>query len=368
MNLENKRLLIIKPSSLGDIVHTLPVVHALKRCCPDCSIGWIVQQAFAPLLEKDPAVEAVYPVHIPSTSDPTAGKFSYLHAFVATIATLNVLRRQLKQVPYDLILDLHASFRSGLLGRTNPGGLRIGFNDARELNAFFQRQLVEVPIHVEHAVAKNLLFCDYLGCEVDAKDFYMCCDDEDAVTVNSFLQQQGIADQDVIVYANPCARWQTKFWSIESWAALADRLHAEGVSVIFAGSGQDRQFIDRISKQMHSQAIVAAGKLGLTEAVALLHRSAAYVGLDSGPMHMAAMTGTPVAALFGPTHPERVGPYGVEHVILRHEALACLGCRKRHCDHGSCMKGISVEQVMKGLLSLLGHKKNPGSHNFEPRT
>ncbi|RWX45993.1 heptosyltransferase-1 [Candidatus Electrothrix aarhusensis] len=120
MLLNNKRILIIKPSSLGDIVHTLPVAHAIKRCFPNCFIGWIAQQSFAPLLQADDSIDAVYPIQIPSTSDPQAGRWAFSKAFKATISTLQKLHREFQQKPYDLILDLHASFRSGLLGRTNP--------------------------------------------------------------------------------------------------------------------------------------------------------------------------------------------------------------------------------------------------------
>ena len=138
MLLNNKRILIIKPSSLGDIVHTLPVVHAVKRCFPACSIGWIVQQSFAPLLQADDSIDAIYPIYIPSASDPQAGRWAWLKAFKATVSTLHRLHREFRQKPYDIILDLHASFRSGLLGCTNPGGQRAGFSAAKELNTFFQ--------------------------------------------------------------------------------------------------------------------------------------------------------------------------------------------------------------------------------------
>lgn len=138
MLLNSKRILIIKPSSLGDIVHTLPVAHAIKRCFPNCFIGWIVQHAFAPLLQADNGIDAVYPIQIPSTSDPQAGRWAWLKAFKATVGTLHKVHREFQQKPYDLILDLHASFRNGLLGRTNPGGRRVGFSQAKELNPFFK--------------------------------------------------------------------------------------------------------------------------------------------------------------------------------------------------------------------------------------
>ena len=146
-----QRFLIIKPSSLGDVVHTLPLVHALKRCFPGCRLGWVVQEVLAGLLARDPAIDAVYPIRISSTSDPQAGWVSYLQAFQDTVASLGRLRSAFTAVPYDVVLDLHASFRSGLLGRTNPGGHRIGFKDARELNTLFQDRLVAVPAQVEPA-------------------------------------------------------------------------------------------------------------------------------------------------------------------------------------------------------------------------
>ena len=353
MDLDTSRILIVKPSSLGDIVHTLPMVHGLKRCFPGCHIGWIVQDVFAELLERDPAVDDVYPIHITSTSDPQAARFVYWQALKETITTLTSLRQQIKHAPYSLVLDLHASFRSGLLGRVNPGGNRVGFKDAKELNTFFQQQLITVPDDVQHALKKNLLFADHLGCQVSDDDFFMRCNGDDEQEVQQFLAQQGMGKDSRIIYANPAARWQTKFWSIERWAELADLFFAKGMVMALGGSRQDTAYIDSITRLMKSKPLVAAGQFNLPQSLALIQRSALYVGLDSGPMHMAALSGIPVVALFGPTHPVRVGPYRVEHRIVRAENIDCLECRKRSCDHLSCMKGISVETVYDAATSLL---------------
>ncbi len=358
MDIDSKRILIVKPSSLGDIVHTLPLVHALKRCFTGCHLGWVVQEAFAGLLECDRAVDDVYPIHISSTSDPQAGRFAYLQACKETLTTLSSLRRTLRTRPYDLVLDLHASFRSGLLGRMNPGGLRIGFRDARELNTLFQRQLVAVPDQVVHALDKNLLFADHLGAPAAAEDFYMCTDPGDQKAVQLFFQHKGIENRTVL-YANPAARWQTKFWPKERWAELADLFAVRGMALVFGGSSHDAAYIQSITDQMTTPPIVAAGRFTLTESVALIQRCGLYVGLDSGPMHMAALSGVPVVALFGPTHPSRVGPYGVAHRIVRAEQLDCLECRQRRCDHLSCMKAISVQMVHDAALALLPNKTEP---------
>jgi lipopolysaccharide heptosyltransferase I len=354
MNLNGKKILIIKQSSLGDIIHTLPVVHALKRGFPACSIGWIVDKSFASLVAQDKSIDVVFPIHIPSTSNPNSKWSAYGSAFVATLDALVELRATFRSAPYDLILDLHASFRSGLMAMMNPGGLRIGFKDARELNTLFQRRLLDVPEGTVHAVDKNLLFAAHLDCPVAPEDFYLCSSTPDDQRVAVFLAQSGIGPDDRFVYVNPTARWQSKFWLETSWSELCDKLTDAGVHAVFGGSGNDAAYIQNIAGRMtRSGAVIAAGQLSLTESVALMKRASAYVGLDTGPMHIAAMAGVPVAALFGPTHPERVGPYGVRNVIVQAEKVPCLCCRKRVCDHMSCMRGISVEQVFAAVMGLL---------------
>jgi lipopolysaccharide heptosyltransferase I len=361
MLLNNKRILIIKPSSLGDIVHTLPIPHAIKRCFPDCSIGWIVQHSFAPLLEADTSIDTVYPIHIPSTSDPQAGQWAWFKAFQATISSAQKLRKQFQQIPYDLILDLHASFRSGLLGRTNPGGQRVGFSEAKELNTFFQNHLIKIPATTQHAQDKNLLFCEYLGIQVKDEDFHLCTDADHRQAVQKFLHSHQIDTNNAtpscpIVYANPVARWQSKFWPVEHWAALTDKLHKKGIFVIFGGSPQDREYIASIAGHMKADPIIAAGQLTLPQSAALIQHSSLYIGLDSGPMHIAALARIPVVALFGPTHPDKVGPYSLKknkHRILRAEELGCLECRKRNCPLCSCMRKISPERVYETATSLL---------------
>ena len=359
-----KRILIIKQSSLGDIVHTLPVVHALKRRHPDSLIGWVVNHGFGSLVSRDPAVARVYPISIPSTSDPAAGRRAWGRALAATVGVLRQLRADFRAAPYDLVLDLHASFRSGLLGLMNPGGRRLGFADARELNTLFQHRLVQNPTGRVHAVEKNLLFAEALGCPPAAADFHLCTDAADEQRVAEFLVAEGIGAADPVVYVNPTARWVTKFWLAERWAELADRLLAEGIRPVFGGSGGDVAYIGGITGRMHGRASVAAGALSLTESAALMRRAAVYAGLDTGPMHMAAMIGTPVVALFGPTHPERVGPYNVAHVIVRAAGLDCLSCRRRSCDHLSCMRGIATETVFRRVMDFVRGDRPRGGQTW----
>jgi lipopolysaccharide heptosyltransferase I len=354
MDLHSARILILKPSSLGDIIHTLPLVHSLKRAWPDCHIGWVVQEAFAKMLENDPAVDTVHQINISSTSDPRSGRLAFFRAVGQTRRTLSHLRTVFQSNPYDLILDLHASFRSGLLGRANPGGKRFGFAGARELNSLFQDQLIPVPPETVHALEKNLLFCEQLGCSATKEDFFLSSGDAAERRINAKLAGYGVTPEDRLVYIQSTARWDTKLWFPERWAQLADRLIVnEGVKIILGGSREDREYISAIEAKMARVPIVTAGRCSLVELAALLSRCTVYVGLDSGPMHMAAMAGVPVVVLFGPTHPERVGPYGVEHVIVKAGNLDCLSCRKRTCNKMTCMDRIPVDMVYDATLRFL---------------
>ncbi len=345
----------MKPSSLGDVVHTLPLVHALKRCFPSCHIGWIIQEALRAIPDSDPAVDEIIPISIPSTSDPGAGAWSVVRAATATVTTLRRLRTRFRDRPYDFVLDLHASFRSGLLGATNPNGVRIGFADAKELNPLFQQHKVDPGPETVHAVDKNMAFAEYLQCAPDAADFRIISNPAGAQRARAFLAEAGKSQYDRLVYANPAARWETKLWNIKAWAALADLLtERAGASVIFAGSPDDISHIKKITALMKQNALVAAGRMNLADAVALMELCSVYVGVDSGPMHVAAFAGIPVVALFGPTDPAKVGPYGPGHKVIQKADLGCLACRKRRCNDRKCLEGIAASEVFDETVRLLG--------------
>jgi lipopolysaccharide heptosyltransferase I len=355
MELTDKRILIVKPSSLGDVVHTLPLVHAIKRSAPSSYIAWVIQRGFASIIEHDSAVDEIISIDIPSTSDPLAPRGVLWHATVATVTALLDLRRRLKEHPYDLVLDLHASFRSGLIARLNPHGRRIGFADAKELNTLFQHELVHPDESKLHAVDKNLAFAKYLRISLIPEDFCVETSREARNQVADFLFAHGVEPSSRVVYANPAARWESKFWYTEGWAELADHfIERARASVVFAGGSGDVPYIEGIIRRMKRTPVAAAGKLSLVQAVALLERADVYVGVDSGPMHIAAFTGTPVVALFGPTDPAKVGPYGSGHRVIVRQDLDCLACRRRSCEDRKCLEGITPALVFEETVSLLG--------------
>ncbi len=362
MDLNHKRILVIKPSSLGDVIHSLPLIHALKRQYPSSYIGWVIQRNLVSLLEADPNIDEIIPIEIPSTSEPSANIGTYVRAMFKTVTWIKALRKKFIENPYDLVLDLHASFRSGLIGIMNPHGFRVGLADAKELNTFFQSKLIYSVPGKPHAIDKILSFSDFLQITVDFCDFKLFLGDAAELEASSFLEKCGINRPSRIVYANPATRWATKFWNERAWAELADKLILElNVRVIFGGASSELSHVLKIVSLMNQEPLVAAGSLSPIGAAALIKASDIYVGVDSGPMHMAALLGIPVVALFGPTDPAKVGPYGPGHAVVRVEELSCLGCRKSICDDKLCLDKISADRVLDEIKRLTGWtSKAPG--------
>ena len=233
--------------------------------------------------------------------------------------------------------------------------MRIGFRDAKELNTLFQHRLVGNNPDNRHAVDKNVAFAEYLGCSTVPEDYRIVVDPEARKRVREFLQESGIPEGGRVVYANPAARWESKYWTEKAWAELADLLiERTGAAVVLSGSPDDASHIRTIAERMKQRPIIAAGRLNLAEAVALIEAADVYVGVDSGPMHIAAFAGTPVVALFGPTDPAKVGPYGEGHRVIRLTELDCLACRKRSCSNRICLEGISAQAVFDATIELMG--------------
>ncbi len=147
----------------------------------------------------------------------------------------------------------------------------------RRLNTLFQRGLVGNNPDNRHAVDKNVAFAEYLGCSTRPEDYRIVIDPMARERVKEFLQESGVAQGARIVYANPAARWETKYWTVEAWATLADLLiERAAAAVVLSGSPDDEPYIRSISGRMTQRPIIAAGKLSLAEAVALIEASDVY--------------------------------------------------------------------------------------------
>lgn len=399
-----KKFLIIKPSSLGDVIHTFPVVFSIAEHVPDTVIDWVVRPEYAEIVRAHPAVHAVFLFE--------RERWSRWSRSLTTVPEVVGLIRSLRRERYDAVLDLQGLFRSALIAVLSGAGERIGFANAREGADFFYNHKVKVPSIQVHAIERYQLFLkalnldalvkstetpsplmgegrvrvkydnrsrhhtplpiipshqgrgnktyyESLDLEIPKLDYRLRIEAATERSLDDLLSAAGGRPASPLMVLNPNARWETKRWLPERFAALADRLIVElKAEVVFVGSAADKESVERIVSSMERKARNLAGRTSLLQLAALLKRADLMVTCDSGPMHLAAAMGTRVLALFGPTDPVRTGPYGPGHRVLRHE-LDCVPCLKRSCPPGSkaCMEGIKVDAVFEAAVSLLAWKR-----------
>lgn len=334
-----RRILFIKPSSLGDIVHALPTLAALRQRFPQAHIAWLVKRQWAELVERVEGLDRVWAV-----GPGVAGWLSEVP--------------RLRAEKFDLAVDLQGLFRSSCMARLAGCPVRIGFAKGREGSPLFYTRQVAVPTQEMHAVDRYLLVADALGAARPATpQFRFRVSPADREGVAELLGRAGIRAGAPWIAMNVSSRWPTKRWPVESFAAVADRLYEEGMGpVVLIGGPDDRadaQAVKALTKKSSMKDATGLTPLGLLPA--LLQSASLLLTNDSGPMHVAAAVGTPVIALFGPTSAIRTGPYGKNHRVLARQ-LPCSPCFSRRCRNPierECLTGIAPAEVVEAVRGRL---------------
>jgi heptosyltransferase-1 len=330
------RILIVKPSSLGDVVHALPTVNLIRRRFPDAHMSWVINDTLAPLLKHCPLIDELILFR--------RGEFARLSNLPRFFQFLRVLREK----RFDRVIDLQCLFRSGLMSWATGAPERFGLADAREGARVFYTELV--PVTRCHDIDRYLLLARHLGCGSTPVEFPLGTSADDEAYVDSL-----VGNARSLIGVNPSARWKTKLWGDESFARLIERLPRD--RVVVSGSAEDALRIGAIARGC----LNVAGKTTLTQLAELYRRCAVLITNDSGPMHVAVAVGTPAVAIFGPTDPELSGPYGKGNVVVR-SGVSCSPCESPRCANRvrmECMKRVSVEQVLAAVEPYLAAVRAP---------
>jgi 3-deoxy-D-manno-octulosonic-acid transferase/heptosyltransferase-1 len=333
-------ILIVKLSAIGDVVHTLPLLEVLRTNFPQARIDWVVEEEAGQIIKGHPMLDHVL------VSRRKAWQKNIAKPRERTAALHEVLRfiRELRSHKYDLVIDLHGLFKSGILTGLSKAKRKIGFTGGREGSSLF---LTERPYYVDydqHALDRYLRTIDYLGCTMYPWKGDIPVEPSDKDTIENFMLENNLQTKRLVAI-NPMARWKTKLWEPDRFTLLADIVQKElNLKVVFTGSQQDRVVIDEIVGGMKTIPLDLAGRTTLKALAYLYSKCELLITTDTGPMHMAAAMGCSVVALFGPTAPWRTGPYGKGHRVIREE-IECSPCFKKKCDHMSCMKEITVDRV-----------------------
>jgi heptosyltransferase-1 len=350
------KILIIKPSSLGDVIHTLPFLKAVKDSLPDATIDWVISKNLKGIIEDNPLINEVI------VFDKDSWKS--IRNLPGTLNGISLLKKTLKRKKYDVVADLQGLLRSGIIAHCTPAGSKIGFADAREGSRFFYDRKISAD-GVVHAVDKCLEMAKAIGAKTGKAEFPLMVDEAAKERVKKLIG--GVNEYIVVV---PSARWATKMWPAESFAKLIRKIT---LPCVIAGGKGDRETANKIIERARTantsslprkgvlpyapaNVINMAGRTNLKELVALIAGARAVVSNDSGPMHIAAALDRPVVALFGPTDPVKTGPYGWQknkNFRVLTSGVSCAPCFRRKCKKPVCMNNISVEEVFEALRAYL---------------
>ncbi len=354
------KILVIKPSSLGDVIHALPFLNAVKESFPESRIDWVISKNLKDIIEDNPLINKLI------VFDKDSWK--RIKNFPSTLSEISSLKKTLNSRHYDMVLDLQGLLRSGLIALTTPATTKIGFADAREGSRFLYDKKVPVNSSL-HAVDKCLKIAKAIGSRVNKVKFPLYIDKTAKSKIKNLL---GDINEYVVIV--PSARWITKRWPAEYFSSLIKKIP---VSCVITGSKRDKIIAQKIVALIKkggmkeetessfgkvrrggffNNIIDLCGKTDLKELTALIAGAKAVVSNDSGPMHIAAALDKPVIALFGPTDPAKTGPYGWQTnkklKVLRAD-VPCSPCRKKKCKEFICMNEINVDSVFEALKEHL---------------
>lgn len=339
------RILIIKLSSIGDVVHTLPSLNALREQFPNSQIDWLVEEEASDILVNHPMINKLWISKRKRwLGNPLNG---------GGIKGIYLLITKIREMRYDLVIDFQGLFKSGIAAFLSGGKIRLGYDKTREFSYYFLNDRLPPFNPDSHAVDRYLSIVKNLGWKGEGVRFAIPVAHDDKERIKNLLKDRGLTDLKRTILVSPKARWNTKLWGKDKFARLCDELIERlNRNVVVLGGKTDKEYIREILSLMKNKAIDLSGQTSLRELAYLIGLSTLMVCVDSGPMHIANAVNTKVIALFGPSSPQRTGPYGNGHTIIKRE-LSCSPCFSRDCKDIRCMKDITVEEVLEEIRSII---------------
>ncbi len=342
-----QKILVIRLSSIGDIVHTLPAVAAIGTTYPEAEISWLVEARYAPLIEDNPFLKRILTVD-------TLGWRKRIFSIRTTqevVQSISFLRSE----AFDVAIDFQGLLKTALIGRLARSGRRVGLASGwlKEPSSgwFYTEQAPAAG--AKHVVEENLALARWLGARINRWEFPLPHDEAEERWATEALAR---IQADAFILINPGAGWIAKRWPPSNYARLIARLEHEGPwSVILNGSQAEAgqiQSIVRDSGARRAHYVPAS----IRQLIALTRRARLFIGGDTGPLHIAAALGVPIVALYGPTNPGRNGPFAAEDIAIWTREKVNHTRRTRQIRF---LEGISVEDVVTAV-----HARLARNHEF----
>lgn len=350
-------ILIVRLGAMGDILHALPAVTAIRAAMPDATIGWLVEEKWTELLaaqglscppeavcKQKPVVNFIHTINTRRLRD----RFFHPAAF----AEIRALLRTIRNMGYDLALDFQGAIKSAFLASISKASAKAGFVNPRESAArFFYSQ--KFPRSGEHVIEQNFA----LAAEAIKKNFRqenlnllppeLPHDPAAEAWAEAEIRRLGIASFAIM---NPGAGWGAKQWPAERYGQIAQALALHNIKTLVNAAAGEEPLANAVITASKNNASLLTCTIG--QLIAITRRARLFLGGDTGPLHLAAALQIPVVGLFGPTDPARTGPFGTQAVALRHEESVTTFSHHQEPEEG--LLKITVEETIAAARRLLG--------------
>jgi lipopolysaccharide heptosyltransferase I len=343
------RILLVKLGAVGDLAHTLPALHSLRRSFPGAYIAWIAEAKSIDLIAEHSELDEVILFD--------RKRFSYLGRrpwFWGKLIIESIrFARQLRQRKFDIAIDCQTLFKSGLITFLSGAPLRIGFDRWRELNRLFTNKRIPADGSNIHATNQYLALVESAGAEKQCDWVAPSFNDEIRKRIDSWIGQN-VGEGSLLIGINPGASWPTKLWPPDSFAEAGRILARQtGVRLVIVWGPGEERVAGQIAEEIGEAALLAPPTT-LRELAYLLSRCDLLISSDTGPAHIAVAVKTPVVAVYGPSNPIRNGPFDERSIVVRAD-IDCLDCWKHKCNTVPlrCMDSVTAEMVAEAAQIIL---------------
>lgn len=330
-----KKILIIEPNWLGDILFTTPAIRAIREQNPDAYIACMTHPRCAEMLEGNSCINEII-------------FFDERHSHKSILKKISFIKK-LKSYKFDIVLSFHRSMTKMLICYLAGIPRRVGYLSKKR--SFLLTDPVFTSKKAPHRVEYFLNIARSIGVDTKNKNYEFSVSDDDIKDANRILEKEGISKEREFLIVNPGGNWHPKRWSKENYSKLIKKIsEIYKKRIVITGSKKDVSLADSIIKEANINAINLAGKTTLKQLAGIMRRSVFVISNDSGPMHIAVSQNVPTIALFGPTSPDITGPYGdSNYTIIHNKPSDCdVPCYKE-CEDYRCMEAITVYDVLEAL-------------------
>ncbi len=350
-DLNNKKVLIIRLSALGDTIHTLPLANALKKEYPSVRLDWIVEDKASTFIKNNPLIDKMYEIH-KSTLGKEKNPIKKLRGFISII-------KDIRKEKYDIVLDTQQLLKSGIILGLSGGKRKITLDDGREFSYLFANEIIKTgrkqfDINY-HVVKRNLEFAKYLGVK-DLKEEFVIPDFSGKYSQNAIAVFEKIDKTKKTILIAPATTWANKHWTVENWVEVINEF-SPYCNILITATEKEKELINKIMTLTDNSKIInLSGQTSLQDMVFLSKNVDIVISPDSGSAHVAWCSGAKsIVTLFFATSASRTAPYGKNYHSISSSAN-CSPCMKKKClknKKNHCINEINAKEVINIVKNVL---------------